>query len=74
VYHPDQHGSASLKAVLPALTGKSYEGLEITDGSMASQQYLTAMFTNVKAEEKRCILLALEEYCGLDTRAMVELV
>ena len=23
-YHPDQHGSASIKAVLPALTGRSY--------------------------------------------------
>ena len=28
-YHPEQHGSASMKAVLPALTGKGYEGLAI---------------------------------------------
>ena len=30
-YHPNQKGSASLKKVLPALTGISYEGLSIND-------------------------------------------
>ena len=31
-YHPAQKGSASLKAVLPAITGRGYEDLEINDG------------------------------------------
>jgi uncharacterized protein YaaR (DUF327 family) len=30
-YHPEQHGSASIKKVLPAITGKGYEGLAIAD-------------------------------------------
>jgi hypothetical protein len=74
VYHPAQHGSASLKAVLPALTGTTYDGMEISDGSMASRQYLAAMYGGVPAKEKQRILKALEEYCGLDTRAMIDLV
>jgi hypothetical protein len=36
-YHPDQIGSASIKSVLPALTGKSYEGMAIGDGDAASR-------------------------------------
>ena len=36
-YHPLQKGSASLKAVLPFLTGKSYEGMGIDNGEDASQ-------------------------------------
>jgi hypothetical protein len=36
-YHPDQCGSASLKYVLSALTGKDYKGLEIQEGGMASR-------------------------------------
>jgi hypothetical protein len=31
-YHPNQEGSASMKKVLPALTGTGYEHLEIQDG------------------------------------------
>ena len=31
-YHPDQCGSASMKLVLPALTGKDYSKLEIQEG------------------------------------------
>ncbi len=34
-YHPGQEGSASLKAVLPAMTGKGYDRLEISDGQTA---------------------------------------
>jgi len=35
-YHPAQKGSASLKAVLPAITGRGYEDLDINDGQLAS--------------------------------------
>ena len=38
-YHPKQKGSASIKNVLPALTGKSYTGLSIAKGDDASLTY-----------------------------------
>ena len=52
-YHPAQRGSASLKSVLPALTGKSYEGLEIQEGGTASREFLRVTFTDVPAKERR---------------------
>jgi len=70
VYHPDQHGSASIKAVLPALTGKDYSKLAISDGGMASQAYLTAMYAGVPEEQKRQTFKNLEAYCGQDTLGM----
>ncbi|MEK6905695.1 MAG: DUF2779 domain-containing protein, partial [Nanoarchaeota archaeon] len=38
-YNPAQHGSASIKKVLPAVVGKGYEGLNIADGDCASIAY-----------------------------------
>jgi len=35
-YHPAQQGSASMKAVLPALTGRGYGDLAIQEGNTAS--------------------------------------
>jgi hypothetical protein len=46
-YHPDQNGSASLKAVLPVLTGKSYEELEIADGQVAGLRFRKMAFGKV---------------------------
>jgi hypothetical protein len=73
-YHPDQQGSASIKAVLPALTGKSYEGMEIADGGVASREYLRVTFTNTPAGERANVRRQLENYCGLDTSAMSQIV
>lgn len=73
-YHPDQLGSASLKSVLPALTGKSYADMEIADGASASQEYMRVTFGNVPEHERRRVRAALEEYCALDTEGMVEIV
>jgi hypothetical protein len=70
-YHPDQHGSASMKAVLPALTGKGYEGLEIQEGSTASNEFLRVTFGDVTDEERRRVRQQLEEYCGRDTEGMI---
>ena len=39
-YHPQQHGSASMKAVLPALTGQGYENLAIQEGGASSRELL----------------------------------
>ena len=75
-YHPRQGGSVSLKAVLPALTGVDYQGLEISDGGMASLAYLQtawgAEFGSRSADsEAKSTQLALEKYCGQDTEGMV---
>ena len=52
-YHPSQKGSASLKAVLPALTGTSYEGLEIDEGELASREFMRITFSRVSRRERR---------------------
>ena len=73
-YHPRQHGSASIKAVLPALTGKSYADLAIAEGGTASREFLRMTFTDVTDDERRRVRRALEEYCGLDTQGMLDVV
>ncbi len=73
-YHPDQHGSASIKAVLPALTGKSYEGLGIAEGGTASLEYLRVTFGDVDEKERQKIRHQLDEYCALDTEGMIWIV
>jgi len=74
-YHPGQLGSASLKAVLPAVTGRpGYEGLDIKDGGMASWEYLRVTFGNAGPEETARVRKHLEEYCGLDTEGMIRIV
>ena len=73
-YDPDQSGSASLKAVLPALTGRSYEGLEIADGQTASRRFCDLAFGNLKETEKKAIRRALEVYCHQDTDGMIDII
>jgi hypothetical protein len=73
-YHPEQHGSASIKAVLPALTGKSYAGLEIKEGGTASLEYLRVTFGKVTEKERQKVRKQLEEYCAMDTEGMIDIV
>ena len=73
-YHPDQLGSASLKAVLPALTKLGYEDLEVADGQAASLRYVEMALGEVTPARSRAIRAALETYCHLDTEGMVEIV
>jgi hypothetical protein len=70
-YHPDQRGSASIKSVLPALTGKSYEGLGIAEGGAASLEFLRVTFGEVDDKERQSVRRQLEEYCTLDTEGMI---
>jgi hypothetical protein len=70
-YHPAQRGSASIKAVLPALTGRGYDHLEIREGGTASLEYLRTHFGDVPEAERQNVRRQLEEYCGLDTEGMV---
>lgn len=74
-YHYDQKGSASIKSVLPVLTGTGYQGMAISEGGMASREFLRVTFGNdVNEEERKVVRKNLEEYCTLDTMAMVEIV
>jgi len=73
-YHPDQCGSASIKAILPALTGKSYEGLEIAEGGAASLEYLRVTFGDVDDKERQKVRRQIEQYCALDTEGMIMIV
>jgi CRISPR/Cas system-associated exonuclease Cas4 (RecB family) len=71
LYDPIQGGGASMKAVLPALTGKGYEGLAIQEGGMASREFLRVTFGDVAAEERKRVRQELEAYCGQDTEGMI---
>ena len=74
-YHPSQHGSWSLKAVLPAACPDlSYENLAgIADGGMAMEAFKEALAPETTPERKQEIETQLLEYCNLDTLALVRL-
>ena len=74
VYFPAQEGSASMKRVLPALTGRSYKDLAIQEGGQASIEFKRITFGDVPEEERRRVRGQLEEYCGLDTQGMADIV
>ncbi|MBN1444949.1 MAG: DUF2779 domain-containing protein [Candidatus Omnitrophica bacterium] len=74
-YHPCQEGSASIKNVLPAMTNSGYSYMEIAEGGTASIEYSRITFgEDVPEEERQRILSALEKYCALDTKGMIEIV
>ena len=73
-YHPQFHGSFSLKDVLPALVpSMKYENLVIREGNMASLQYLRMLDPSTPSGEKDKIREALLAYCGHDTLGMVKI-
>ena len=74
LYHPSQHGSASIKAVLPAFTDLSYDDLTIQEGGTASNQFLRLLKGQVPAQEISGLRDSLLRYCERDTYAMVKLV
>lgn len=74
IYYPAQHGSASLKSVLPALTGKNYEKLTIQNGGQASEEFKRVMFGEMSREEHQKIRQDLEAYCWLDTMGMLDII
>ena len=74
-YHPSQHGSWSIKAVLPAAVPElSYDQLAgVQDGNMAVSAYMEAIAPTTTPERKQEIKEQLFSYCRLDTFAMVRL-
>jgi hypothetical protein len=74
--HPSQHGSWSIKAILPAAFpgDQGYAQLDgVKDGGMAMQAYLEATADQTSAERKAEIRRQLLAYCKLDTEAMLRL-
>lgn len=74
-YHPSQHGSWSIKAVLPALCPElSYNQLDgVQDGGMAVEAFKEAINPTTTTERRQEIEQQLFEYCKLDTFAMVRI-
>ncbi len=74
-YHPSQHGSWSIKAVLPAVAPDlSYESLDgVKNGGMAMEAYEEAIHPDTTSQRKAEIEQQLLAYCRLDTFAMVRL-
>jgi len=73
-YHPDFHGSFSIKDVLPVLVpGLGYGDLEIQEGTMASMAYSEMIAPGTPAKRRKEIRRNLLAYCERDTEAMVRL-
>lgn len=70
-YSPTQEGSASIKKVLPAITGNTYDEMEISAGGDASALYFQVTHKNPHSSEKDKVYSDLEKYCALDTEGMV---
>ncbi|MEJ2757634.1 MAG: DUF2779 domain-containing protein, partial [Anaerolineales bacterium] len=70
--HPDFHGSASIKYVLPVLTEDlSYKGMPVSKGDEAMMAWVKLMTEPLTDEEKAQIRADMLAYCALDTLAMV---
>jgi hypothetical protein len=68
-YNPIQKGSASIKKILPALTGKGYSSLEISDGITASIEFYNMTYNSGKDVRENLL-----KYCCLDTLGMIWIV
>jgi hypothetical protein len=74
-YNPSQHGSWSIKKVLPAIAPDlNYSELDgVQDGGMAMDAFSEAIDKETSSERKQEIEYQLKKYCELDTFAMVRL-
>ena len=71
-YHPEFHGSFSIKSVLPALVpGLAYDDLEIPGGLDAAASFARMIAGGAPQSDKAKIRKALLAYCERDTEAMV---
>ena len=73
-YHPEFHGSFSIKDVLPALVpGFGYSDLTIREGGQAGAWYVESIDPATSAARRAEIRVALRAYCHRDTEAMLRL-
>jgi hypothetical protein len=70
-YHPRQHGSYSIKALLPIMSADAYKDLTINNGSLASASFLALQQLENK-EEIQSLRAALLAYCKQDTQSMLD--
>jgi len=70
-YNASQKDTASLKKVLPAVTGKGYQEMGIGAGMDASIAYGRIMYGNAAEEEIAKVRADLLKYCKLDTEGMI---
>ena len=74
-YNPSQKGSASIKKVLPALTGASYDDLEIGEGGLASLEFTRVTYgEGVENGDRNRVYKNLEIYCKQDTQSMIDII
>jgi len=73
-YHASQKDTASLKKVLPAITGKGYDDMGIGAGMDASITFEKIICGNLTHEEIAKTRADLLEYCKLDTEGMIWIV
>jgi hypothetical protein len=71
-YHvkPDYHGRTSIKYVLPALVGWSYDELDIGNGTEAMNTWNRIVIGEIVGAEKEQKRTQMLTYCELDTKAM----
>ncbi|MCB1179666.1 MAG: DUF2779 domain-containing protein [Leptospiraceae bacterium] len=72
-YNPLQNGSATLKSILPALTGVDYSDLNIKDGNTANSEFLNWKFRPEIVKDKENLFKELIEYCRMDSLALVKI-
>lgn len=71
-YHPEFHGSFSIKSVAPVLVPDlRYDDLDIPDGLAASAAYQHLLTGKASEPDAASIRKSLFTYCALDTEAMV---
>jgi hypothetical protein len=73
-YHPDFHGSFSIKDVLPVLVaGLDYSDLDIREGSQAAGAFAVMTDPKTPAADRTKFRDGLLAYCRRDTEAMLRL-
>jgi len=70
-YDPKQHGSYSIKAVLPVMSDLSYKGMAVSNGEEAFVTYEKIISGSLDSKEKEELITSLKEYCKQDTWAEV---
>ena len=73
-YSASQKDTASLKKVLPAITGKGYEEMGFSAGMDASIAYEKVTYYDATEEERSQVRSDLLKYCKLDTEGMIWIV
>ncbi len=70
--HPDFHGSASLKAVLPVLCPEQrYEDLVIQNGEETMLTWYKFQTGKIPIDDQADVRQAMKDYCQLDTYGMI---